>query len=119
MMNDTLVVARLCLAALFVVAGAAKLADLSGTRQALADFDVPRRIAGPLLFVLPAAEFPVAPPLVFPITARWGAAGGVVLFALFVVGRTRVLGRGEAPACHCFGQLHSKPASWVTVARNL
>jgi peroxiredoxin len=30
-----------------------------------------------------------------------------------------VLRRGEAPECHCFGQVHSKPASWTTVARNL
>jgi peroxiredoxin len=57
--------------------------------------------------------------LLFPITARWGAAGGLVLLALFVVGLTRVLRRGEAPDCHCFGHLHSKPASWTTVARNL
>jgi peroxiredoxin len=56
---------------------------------------------------------------VFPTTARWGAAGGLVLLALFVVALTRVLRRGEAPDCHCFGQVHSKPASWVTVARNL
>ncbi len=55
----------------------------------------------------------------FPTTARWGAAGSLVLLALFVVGLTRVLRRGEAPDCHCFGQVHSKPASWVTVARNL
>ena len=41
-----------------------------------------------------------------------------MLLALFVVGLTRVLRRGEAPDCHCFGQVHSKPASWMTVARN-
>ena len=118
MMNDALVVARLCLAAVFFVAGVAKLADRSGTRQALADFDVPRRLAGPLLLLLPAAELAAATALVFPTTARWGAAGSLVLLALFVVGLTRVLRRGEAPDCHCFGQVHSKPASWATVARN-
>jgi peroxiredoxin len=118
MMNDALVVARLCLAAVFFVAGVAKLADRSGTRQALADFDVPRCLADPLLLLLPAAELAAATALVFPTTARWGAAGSLVLLALFVIGLTRVLRRGEAPDCHCFGQLHSKPASWVTVARN-
>jgi peroxiredoxin/uncharacterized membrane protein YphA (DoxX/SURF4 family) len=118
-MNDALVVARLCLAAVFFVAGVAKLADRSGTRQALADFDVPRRLAGPLLLLLPAAELAAATALVFPTTARWGAAGSLMLLALFVVGLTRVLRRGEAPDCHCFGQVHSQPASWVTVARNL
>jgi peroxiredoxin/uncharacterized membrane protein YphA (DoxX/SURF4 family) len=118
-MNDALIVTRLCLAAVFFVAGVAKLADRSGTRQALVDFDVPRRLAGPLPFLLPAAELLVATALVFPTTACWGAVGSLVLLALFVVGLTRVLRRGEAPDCHCFGQVHSKPASWVTVARNL
>ncbi len=60
----------------------------------------------------------MATALLFPTTARWGAIGSLVLLALFVVGLTRVLRRGEAPDCHCFGQVHSKPASWVTVARN-
>ena len=71
MMNDALVVARLCLAVVFFLAGVAKLADRSGTRQALADFDVPRRLAGPLLLLLPAAELAAATALLFPTTARW------------------------------------------------
>jgi peroxiredoxin/uncharacterized membrane protein YphA (DoxX/SURF4 family) len=118
-MNDALVIARLGLVAVFVIAGVAKLADQPGTRQALANFDVPARFIDPFALLLPAAELAVAAVLVFPTTARWGAAGSLVLLALFVVGLTRVLRRGEAPDCHCFGQLHSKPASWVTVARNL
>jgi uncharacterized membrane protein YphA (DoxX/SURF4 family)/peroxiredoxin len=117
-MNDVLIVARLGIAVVFFIAGVAKLADRSGTRQALADFDVPRRFTDPLSLVLPAAELVVATALLFPTTARWGAAGSLLLLALFVVGLTRVLRRGKAPDCHCFGQVHSKPASWVTVARN-
>ena len=118
-MNDALVIARLGLAVVFIVAGVAKLADLPGTRQALADFDVPRSLARPLLLFLPVAELTVATALVFATAARWGATGSMVLLALFVVGLARVLRRGEAPDCHCFGQLHSKPASWMTVSRNL
>jgi peroxiredoxin/uncharacterized membrane protein YphA (DoxX/SURF4 family) len=118
-MNDALVITRLGLAAVFLVAGAAKLADRPGTRQALANFDVPARLIDSFALLLPLAELAVAIALVFPTTARWGAAGGLVLLALFVVGLTRVLRRGEAPDCHCFGQLHSKPASWTTVVRNL
>jgi peroxiredoxin len=118
-MNDVLVIARLFLAAVFIIAGVAKLADRPGTRQALADFDVPPRLADPLQLLLPAAELAVAITLVFPTTARWGAAGSLMLLALFVGGLTRVLRRGEAPDCHCFGQVHSKPASWTTVGRNL
>lgn len=118
-MNDVLVIARLGLAAVFIIAGAAKLADRPGTRQALANFDVPARLTDPFVLLLPLAELAAATALVFPTTARWAAAGSMVLLALFVVGLTRVLRRGEAPDCHCFGQLHSKPASWTTVARNV
>ena len=28
------------------------------------------------------------------------------------------MARGKAPDCHCFGQLHSAPAGWKTLARN-
>jgi peroxiredoxin/uncharacterized membrane protein YphA (DoxX/SURF4 family) len=118
-MNDALVIARLGLTVVFIVAGVAKLADRSGTRQALANFDVPAGLIDPFVLLLPLAELAVATTLVFPTTARWGAAGSLVLLGLFVVGLTRVLRRGEAPDCHCFGQLHSKPASWTTVARDL
>ncbi len=118
-MNDVLVIARLCLVAVFLIAGVAKLADRRGTRQALANFDVPARLIDPFVLLLPLAELAAATALVFPTTARRGAAGSLLLLALFVVGLTRVLRRGEAPDCHCFGQLHSKPARWTTVARNL
>lgn len=118
-MDDALVIARLGLAVVFIVAGVAKLADRPGTRQALADFDVSPRFIDPSVLLLPLAELTAATALVFPTTARWGAAGSLLLLALFVVGLTRVLRRGEAPDCHCFGQLHSKPANWTTVARNL
>lgn len=118
-MDDALVIARLGLAAVFIVAGIAKLADRPGTRRALTDFSVPHRLAGPLRFLLPAAELSTAIALVFRTTARWGAAGSLVLLALFVAGLTGALRRGEAPDCHCFGQLHSEPVSWTTVVRNL
>ncbi len=118
-MNDALVIARLGLAVVFLLAGVSKLADRPGTRQALENFYVPARYIDSCVLLLPLAELAVATALVFPTTALWGAAYGLVLLALFVVGLTRVLRRGEAPDCHCFGQLHSKPASWTTVARNL
>jgi uncharacterized membrane protein YphA (DoxX/SURF4 family)/peroxiredoxin len=118
-MNDALVIARLGLATVFIIAGVAKLADRPGTRQALANFDVPARLIDPFALLLPLTELAAATALVFPTTARWGAAGSLLLLALFVMGLTRVLRRDEAPDCHCFGQLHSKPASWTTVARNL
>ncbi len=42
----------------------------------------------------------------------------MALLSVFVVGITYNLARGRNPECHCFGQLHSAPAGWKTLARN-
>ena len=52
-------VARVLLAAVFAVAGAAKLRDRPGTRQAVVDFGAPERLAGPLAVLLPLAELEI------------------------------------------------------------
>jgi peroxiredoxin/uncharacterized membrane protein YphA (DoxX/SURF4 family) len=117
--DDALVLIRLGLAAVFIVAGTAKLIDRSGSRDALADFAVPDTLAGPLVLLLPAAELAAAVALLFAGTARWGGLAAVALLCVFVAGLARALRRGDAPDCHCFGQVHSEPASWATVSRNV
>src|SRR5438270_2171850 len=114
-----LLIVRLLLAVVFLVAGIAKLADLAGSRQALRDFGVPARLADPFGLLLPLAELAVAGALLFPATAWWGALGALVLLLLFVGGIGYNLTRGRQPDCHCFGQLHSAPAGWPTLIRNL
>lgn len=52
-MEATLLGARLVLALVFAVAGAAKLADLAGSRRAIGDFGVPAALAAPLGTLLP------------------------------------------------------------------
>ena len=110
--------ARLLLAAVFVVAGVAKLADREGSRRAVAAFGVPSALAAPLGILLPLAELAVAAALIPTSTAFWGAVGALVLLLLFVAGIGANLARGRRPDCHCFGQLHSSPAGWSTLARN-
>jgi len=114
-----LLIARLLLAAVFVVAGLAKLADLAGSRQALRDFGVPAVLATPLGILLPLGELAVALALLPLTTTWWGALGALVLLLLFVVGIGYNLTRGRTPDCHCFGQIHSAPAGWLTLIRNL
>lgn len=118
-MNLILLLIRLVLAAVFLVAGLAKLADLAGSRQALRAFGVPARLADPFGLLFPLAELAVAVALVPPLTAWWGALGALLLLLLFVVGIAFNLARGRQPDCHCFGQLHSAPAGWPTLIRNL
>ncbi len=56
--------------------------------------------------------------MVIAPTAQIGAALAVVLLLLFVGGIAAALRRGSRPDCHCFGQLHSKPAGVETIVRN-
>lgn len=111
-------IARLVLAGVFAVAGIAKLADRGGTRKAVVSFGAPERVAGALSIVLPLAELAVAGLLLPSSTAVYGALGALMLLALFSVAIAVSLARGRAPDCHCFGQLHSEPASWKTLVRN-
>jgi methylamine dehydrogenase accessory protein MauD len=117
-MGIVLLVARLLLALVFLVAGVAKLADRTGSRQGLVDFGVPRALASPLGILLPLAELAVGAALIPTSTAWWGAIGALALLLLFVAGISINLARGRKPNCHCFGQLHSAPAGWSTLFRN-
>src|SRR5918992_635576 len=117
-MDTAVLFARLLLAAVFVVAGIAKLADRGASRRAITDFGVPAALGGPLGILLPLAELAVAAALIPTSTAFWGALGALALLLLFIAGIGANLARGRRPDCHCFGQLHSAPAGWSTLARN-
>jgi peroxiredoxin/uncharacterized membrane protein YphA (DoxX/SURF4 family) len=117
---DTLLVAAQCLlAAVFAVAGVAKLFDLNRSRRAVLDFGVPAPGARVIGSVLPVAEVVTAVALLFTPTAQWGGLAALVLLAGFVAGITNAMRKGEAPDCNCFGQLHSAPAGKGTLARNI
>jgi thiol-disulfide isomerase/thioredoxin len=110
--------ARLVLAAVFAVAGVAKLCDVGGTRKAVVDFGAPKRLAGPLSILVPLVELATAALLVSGATAVAGAVTAMFLLALFSGAVAYALVKGRTPSCHCFGQLHSAPASRRTLARN-
>ena len=111
-------VAGLAVAAVFAAAGLGKLTDRAGTRKAVEEFGAPDFLAKPLALLLPAAELAVAATLLFASTRLVGAAGALALLAVFSTAIGVSLARGQAPDCHCFGQLHSAPASWKTLVRN-
>jgi thiol-disulfide isomerase/thioredoxin len=117
-MAAALLAARLVLAAVFAVAAAGKLADLEGSRRALAGFGVPSRLARPLGVLLPVAELAVALALLPAATARAAVIAAGALLVLFVVAISAGMIRGESPDCHCFGRIHSSPAGWSTLVRN-
>jgi uncharacterized membrane protein YphA (DoxX/SURF4 family)/peroxiredoxin len=116
-MELTLLAVRLVLAAVFLLAGVAKLADHKGSSKALTEFGLPPRMAQPLSLLLSMGEFVIGVTLV-PVALTWYAAcGALALLGIFMIGIVTNLARGRKPDCHCFGQLHSAPVGWPTVVR--
>src|SRR5262245_24275231 len=107
--------ARLLLAGVFAIAGAAKLAERRRIGTAIAEFGVPAGIATPLGWLLACCELGVALALLFPPSAAAGALGLLLVFSAVIAAN---VARGHRPSCHCFGQLHAAPVGWSTVGRN-
>src|SRR5262249_19202517 len=117
-MHVILLMTRLLLAMTFAVASIGKLTDRAGSRQSMLDFGAPGFLAGLLSWLLPLAELGCAIALVPLASAWWGAGGVLVLLLLFIAAISISLARGRRPDCRCFGQLHSSPVGWKTLARN-
>jgi peroxiredoxin len=118
-MQMALLISRLILALIFGVAGIAKAADLAGSRRAVVGFGIPERLASPLGLGLPFAEILIAVALI-PLNSAWvGAIAAMAILLSFTIGIAVNLARGNSPDCHCFGQLHSEPVGWTTLARNV
>jgi len=109
---------RVGLAAVFALAAAGKALDLAGSRRAVEEFGAPRALAGVIGTLLPALELAIAVALLVTPAARAGAVAALALLVVFVAAIARLLARGTAADCHCFGRLHSEPAGQGTLARN-
>jgi hypothetical protein len=117
-MATATLLARLALAAVFAVAGAAKLADLDDARRTLRGFQVPGRLVAPLALLVGLAELATAAALVASATIIAGALAAVVLLGVFGAAIAIALARGRQVDCGCFGRLYSAMVSPRTLARN-
>lgn len=109
------VAARVVLGFVFLVSGAAKLADRTWPQSA-AVFGVPARAAR----LLPVLELAVGAALVPGLGGAWvvGAAAALLVgFTAVIV--ARLVSDGDRPVCACFGAWSARPISWRTVARNV
>ena len=118
-MEIFLLILRLSLAAVFGVAGIAKLFDPAGSEKAFGEFGVPKPLIRPLVYLLPMTELLIAGGLLFVQTSWFGAVGAAGLLLVFSAGMLYQLAKGNAPDCHCFGQIHSEPVGKVSVLRNV
>jgi len=111
--------ARLVVAAVFLVAAVAKARDQAGTRTSVVAFGVPTGAAPAVAVGLPVLELMAAVLILIPDTAVVGAALACLLLLVFTLAVARLLLRGERPACRCFGQVSSDPIGPSTLVRNL
>lgn len=118
-MQNLLILLRFVLAATFTVAAVGKFADLAGSRKSLRDFGLPARLAGLFSVGVPVVELAAAVALIPGRTAWVGAAAALLLLAGFIAAIAVNLALGRKPDCHCFGQIHSSPIGWKTLARNV
>ncbi len=117
-MNGLLLGARVGLACALIVAGAAKLVDLSGARRSLEQFGVPGRIVSPVAVGLSLFEVAVGVALV-PVASAWGAGlAATVVLLVFTAAVAAALARGVEADCHCFGRISSRPIGAGTLGRN-
>ena len=116
-MDELVLIARCALAAVFAIAAIAKLVDLASFRATLDDFGVPPLAARVGAVGVPLVELAIAALLVPAGTAVAAAIAALVLLAGFCLAIVRILRRGEAPDCGCFGARPS-PVGHSTLARN-
>ncbi len=117
-MEILLLLIRIFLAAIFLLAGIGKLLDLEGSKKAVKDFGVPDSLAKPIAYGLPIIEIVIAI-LLLSVSSSWiGAIGGFLLLLIFIGGMLWQMAKGNAPDCHCFGQIHSEPVSARSLIRN-
>ena len=113
-----LLVARMALAGLFVVAGAAKLADLPAARAAAVGLGVPRSVVEIGAPALAAFEVLVGAGLVAAWSSRYAAAAGAVALLGLTAVAGHALTRGRRPVCGCFGNLGNGLIGPATLMRN-
>ena len=118
-MDGLLLLARLVLAAVFVVSGIAKLLDIAGSQAAMRSFGVPESASKPAGIALPVVEILIAVLLLPVASAKWGALAALALLLAFIVGISYNLSRGRKFDCHCFGQLTSSEIGPSTLIRNV
>ena len=115
-MTTVLTALRVAVAAVFAVAGLAKLRDPASSRAAIGASGVPRRVRGVVEHTLPLVELAVAASLLLS-DARPARLAAVALITVLNVGVGVAVLRGTTDRCGCFGRAATRLGA-PTVVRN-
>ncbi|MFV0388845.1 MAG: MauE/DoxX family redox-associated membrane protein [Pyrinomonadaceae bacterium] len=117
-MDVFVLIVRFVLFVIFALAATGKFYDLAGSKRAVESFGVPKSISGVAGLLLPIVELSIAL-LFLPVqTSFYAGIMGAGLMLLFIAGMIYQISKGNAPDCHCFGQIHSEPVSKKSLLRN-
>jgi uncharacterized membrane protein YphA (DoxX/SURF4 family) len=108
------VVASVAVGAMFVLAGASKLAIGPAWPEQARGFGAPVWIAR----VVPWVELGLGAALVVQLARPWPAIGAIAILLLFTALIVRHLLAGRRPDCACFGAWSSKPIGAGHLVRN-
>lgn len=117
-MGEILLLVRLALFGVFALAGIGKLMDLEGSEKAVKGFGVPDSLVKPIGVGLPIFEIVLALSFLFVTTSWFAAVAAVLLISIFLGGMIYQIAQGNAPDCHCFGQIHSEPVGKSSLLRS-
>jgi uncharacterized membrane protein YphA (DoxX/SURF4 family) len=110
---------RLIAAAIWLVAGIAKVADLTAFKQEVAAYDVVPSLAEPIAYGLPFVEIGLGVYLALGLLVRPAAALSFALMLLFIGVQAQAWARGLSIECGCFGGLSKETVGAGTILRDI
>lgn len=98
------ILARLGLAAVWLVSGTLKVVDPAQTRIAVRAYEMlPLGLVAPVAMALPLVELMLGTLLLVGAFTRWAALASVALLAMLMLGVAQAWVRGLSIDCGCFG----------------
>jgi uncharacterized membrane protein YphA (DoxX/SURF4 family) len=111
---------RLAAAAIWLVAGIAKIVGLQHFDAQVSQYDVlPHTLVAPFAYTLPFVETAVGLYLLVGLLVRPAALLGCVLLVVFVAAQAQAWARGLSLDCGCFGTLAREQVGAGTILRDI
>lgn len=111
---------RVAAAAIWLVAGGAKIADLEHFHAQVEQYKLlPHALEAPFAYTLPFVEVIVGLYLLAGLLTRVAAIAGCVLMVAFLVAQGQAWARGLSLDCGCFGSLSHERVGAATILRDI
>lgn len=118
---DIALTCRLLVGAVFSISGLLKLKAVRDFTGTLSEYPLlPSALVTPVAVFVISSELILGPSLIAGVLTKATASGSAVLLALFTLAvSTKLITRGSAGNCGCFGELTSGQPSWTILGRNV